>query len=227
MTAPRTPETEPTPPGAVTRPPPARRQAGGLASAFGHALRGLREVAAERNMRLHLLAGTAVGLGGTELPLPLGSRLALHLCTALVIGAEAFNSALEALVDLQTVELHPQARRAKDAAAGAVLVLAVGAVLVAGVVGVDAWGAFAAWLARPGWALALLLDGALLLGMALLQLAPRSPGWWRPVLLAALGVLLVAAFGRSASVTLTAQAAALVVLAGVSGWRAASGRDLD
>jgi diacylglycerol kinase len=225
MTSPRIPKTEPTSTGAVARPPPARREAAGLAAAFGHALRGLREVAAERNMRLHLLAGTAVGLVGTELPLPLGSRLALHLCTALVIGAEAFNSALEALVDLQTVELHPQARRAKDAAAGAVLALAVGAVLVAGVVGVDAWGAFAAWLARPGWALA--LDGALLLGMALLQFAPRSLGWWRSALLAALGVLLVVAFARTESVSLTAQAAVLVVLAGVSGWRATSGRDLD
>jgi diacylglycerol kinase (ATP) len=217
----------PLPGGPASAEPPTVRRGGGLAAAFGHALRGLREVAGERNMRIHLLAGTAVGLVGTELPLPPASRLALHLCTALVIAAEALNSALEALVDLHTVELHPQARRAKDAAAGAVLVLAVGAVLVAGVVGVDAWGAFAAWLARPGWVLALVLDGALLLGMALLQFAPRGPGWWRPALLAVLGLLLVAAFARSASVTLTAQAAALVVLAGVSGWRGASGRDLD
>ena len=65
MPAPRTPEIELTPAGAVARPPPQRREAGGLAAAFGHALRGLREVAAERNMRLHLLAGTAVGLVGT------------------------------------------------------------------------------------------------------------------------------------------------------------------
>jgi diacylglycerol kinase (ATP) len=164
-------------------------------------------------MRLHLLAGVAVGLVGTELPLPLASRLALHLCTALVIGAEAFNSALEALVDLQTVEIHPEARRAKDAAAGAVLVLAIGAVLVGGAVGFEAREAIAGWLARPGCGLALLLDGALLLGMALFQFGPRRTGWWRPVLVAAMGLLLVAALARSEALTLTAQAAVLVAWA--------------
>jgi diacylglycerol kinase (ATP) len=164
-------------------------------------------------MRLHLLAGVAVGLAGTELPLPLASRLALHLCTALVIGAEAFNSALEALVDLQTHEIRPEARRAKDAAAGAVLALAIGAVLVAGVVGFEAREAIAGWLARPGWGLALALDGALLIGLALLQFAPMRTGWWRPVLVAALGLLVVVAFARSEALTLTAQAAVLVAWA--------------
>jgi diacylglycerol kinase len=213
MSAHRNPEDHPPPGEAAARPPARPRGAGGLAAAFGHALRGLGEAAGERNMRLHLLAGTAVGLAGTELPLPLASRLALHLCTALVLGAEALNSALEALVDLHTVEFHPLARRAKDTAAGAVLVLAVGAVLVAGVVALDARPAAAAWLARPGWELALLLDGALLLGLALLQFAPWRSGWWRPALLAAMGLLLVAAFARSASPTLTAQAVVLVALA--------------
>lgn len=167
-------------------------------------------------MRLHLLAGVAVGLAGTELPLPLASRLALHLCTALVIGAEAFNSALEALVDLQTREIRPEARRAKDAAAGAVLVLAVGAVLVAGAVGLEAREAIAGWLARPGWGLALALDGALLLGVAVLQFAPWRAGWWRPGLVVALGLLLVAAFARSESVSLTAQVAVLVAWAALA-----------
>lgn len=213
MTTPRAPETVHAPPGAVERQAPRPPGAGGLASAFRHALRGLTDVAGERNMRIHLLAGAAVGLVGTELPLPLASRLALHLCTALVIGAEALNSALEALVDLHTVEHHPLARRAKDAAAGAVLVLAIGAVLVAGAVGFEARGAFAAWLAEPGWGLALVLDGAVLLGMALLQLGPERSGRWRLVLVAAMGLLLLAAFARSAAVTLTAQAAVLVGLA--------------
>ena len=213
MTEPQTPRTEATPGGTPVRQLLAAPGAGGLSAAFGHALRGLTEVAGERNMRIHLLAGAAVGLVGTELPLPLASRLALHLCTALVIGAEALNSALEALVDLQTQDSRPEARRAKDAAAGAVLVLAIGAVMVAGAVGFEARGAFAAWLAEPGWWLVLVLDGALLLGMALLQLGPERSGRWRLVLVAAMGLLLLAAFARSAAVTLTAQAAVLVGLA--------------
>jgi diacylglycerol kinase (ATP) len=163
-------------------------------------------------MRLHLLAGVGVGLAGTELPLPLASRLALHLCTVLVIGAEAFNSALEALVDLQTRELRPEARRAKDAAAGGVLVLAIGALLVAGAVGLDSRDAIAAWLARPGWGWALLMDGALLVGLALLQFTPVGSARWRPALVAALGLLLLAALARSAALSLTAQAMVLAVL---------------
>jgi diacylglycerol kinase (ATP) len=164
-------------------------------------------------MRLHLLAGVGVGLVGTELPLPLPSRLALHLCTVLVIGAEAFNSAVEALVDLQTQTFHPVARRAKDAAAGAVLVLAIGAVLVACAVGYEAREGIAAWLARPGWGWALLMDGAVLLGLALLQFAPVGSTRWRPALRAALALLLLAALARSVALSLTMQAMVLAVLA--------------
>ncbi len=48
---------------------------GGLLASFGHALRGLVEVAArERNMKLHVLAGTAAGLVGSEVVMPLPSR---------------------------------------------------------------------------------------------------------------------------------------------------------
>jgi diacylglycerol kinase len=44
--------------------------------------------------------------------------------------AEFMNTALEALVDMSTEEFHPLAKIAKDVAAAAVLVGAVGAVLV-------------------------------------------------------------------------------------------------
>ena len=106
--------------------------ASGILLSFGHALRGLVEVTArERNMKLHVLAGTAVGLAGAEVVLPPASRLALLLAIALVVAAEMANSALEALVDLHTQERREEARRVKDAAAGGVLVLAIGSVLLA------------------------------------------------------------------------------------------------
>ena len=67
----------------------------GLFLSFGHALRGLVEVTArERNMKIHVLAGTAVGLLGAEVSLPAASRLALLLAVALVAAAEMGNSAL-------------------------------------------------------------------------------------------------------------------------------------
>src|SRR5512137_1008825 len=104
----------------------------GLVASFGHALRGLVEVTArERNMKFHVLAGAGVGLGGAEVVLPLAARLALVLAVMLVVAAEAGNSALEALVDLHTRELRDEARRVKDAAAGGVLVLALGAIVLA------------------------------------------------------------------------------------------------
>ena len=104
----------------------------GILLSFGHALRGLVEVTArERNMKLHVLAGSAVGLLGAEVVLPAPARYALLLAIMLVVAAEMGNSALEALVDLHTRELREEARRVKDAAAGGVLVLAVGSVLLA------------------------------------------------------------------------------------------------
>ena len=142
----------------------------GLIPSFDHALRGLVEVTArERNMKIHVLSGTAVGLLGAEVSMPPASRLALLIAVALVVAAEMGNSALEALVDLHTREIREEARRVKDAAAGGVLVLAVGAVLVAVAVAVASQDAVEAALHRRGVhfllaAGALLLQGFLLFG---------------------------------------------------------------
>jgi diacylglycerol kinase len=142
----------------------------GIFLSFGHALRGLVEVTArERNMKIHVLCGTAVGLLGAEVAMPVPSRLALLFAVVLVVAAEMGNSALEALVDLHTRELRDEARRVKDAAAGGVLVLALGAVLLAVAVAVANHDAIQASLNRRGVQLLLgggvvLLEGFLLFG---------------------------------------------------------------
>jgi diacylglycerol kinase (ATP) len=142
----------------------------GILLSFGHALRGLVEVTArERNMKLHVLAGSAVGLLAAEVALPSPARYALLLAVTLVVAAEMGNSALEALVDLHTREIRDEARRVKDAAAGGVLVLAVGSVLLAVAVAVANQDALEAALHRRGVhfvlaAGALLLEGFLLFG---------------------------------------------------------------
>lgn len=51
-----------------------------------------------------------------------------------VWSAEAMNTAIENLMDFVSPELHPLARRTKDAAAGAVLVVAIGAAIVGGII---------------------------------------------------------------------------------------------
>jgi diacylglycerol kinase len=54
----------------------------------------------------------------------------LLLCITGVLVAEMGNTLIEALVDLASPGYHPLARRAKDVAAGAVLVTAIGSAAV-------------------------------------------------------------------------------------------------
>lgn len=54
----------------------------------------------------------------------------LIFTVGLVISAELFNTAIEAVVDLVTEEYHPLAKVAKDTSAAAVFILAIVAVIV-------------------------------------------------------------------------------------------------
>ena len=74
--------------------------------------------------------GAGVVAGGAVLRLPAAAWAMLFLTIALVVAAELFNAAVETVVDLVSPEDHPLAKRAKDVAAAAVLVAAMGAVAV-------------------------------------------------------------------------------------------------
>ena len=56
--------------------------------------------------------------------------IALILAMLVVWAAEAFNTALEFLADMASPEFHPLIEKAKDVAAGGVLICAVGAALI-------------------------------------------------------------------------------------------------
>jgi diacylglycerol kinase (ATP) len=56
--------------------------------------------------------------------------VAVILCIGLVAGMEIMNTAVEYVVNLVSPEFHPLAGKAKDAAAGAVLVVALAALAV-------------------------------------------------------------------------------------------------
>ncbi len=132
------PGPEPEPP---ARPGPWRA----LVGSFRHAFRGVVDTAVhQRNMRIHVVSGILVALVASGVPLGTTEQLALAFCVFLVLSAEVANSALEALVDLASRERHDRARAAKDAAAGAVLVLAACSVLVLAVVLVHVWPEIAA-----------------------------------------------------------------------------------
>lgn len=98
---------------------------------FRHAGRGLRwAVSSQANLRVHLAAATVVLILAVLLRFSSMEFVALVLCFALVIAAELFNTTLEVLIDYAWPEHHPMIGRAKDVAAAAVLVAAVGAACV-------------------------------------------------------------------------------------------------
>lgn len=99
-----------------------------LRAAFGAAFAGIAAVwKASGNFRLEVGVGVlALALG---LLLRTGVVPILILC-ALVLSLELMNCGLEAAVDLASPELHPLAKYAKDAAAGAVLIAALTSVVV-------------------------------------------------------------------------------------------------
>ncbi|MCL6634700.1 MAG: diacylglycerol kinase [Peptococcaceae bacterium] len=106
-----------------------------LLDSFNYAVAGvLYTLRTQRNMRIHFTAALMVlGLG---LYLHISSRdlLFLFFAITLVIMAEMFNTALEAVVDLYIQTFHPLARIAKNVAAGAVLMAALNSLLVAYIV---------------------------------------------------------------------------------------------
>lgn len=99
---------------------------------------GLALAFRQRNLRIHLVAAVGVVAAGFFLGLEQWRWAAVFSAIFLVMMAETFNSAVEAAVDLATQQIHPLARAAKDMAAGAVLLSALYAITVAGVVFVPA-----------------------------------------------------------------------------------------
>lgn len=102
---------------------------------FGYATAGLFwALRRERNLQIHLVAGLAATALGLGLKIARWEWCAVLLSIGLVVMAEMLNTALEILCDAVTLEQNERIRRAKDAAAGAVLAAAVIAAIVGGVV---------------------------------------------------------------------------------------------
>lgn len=105
-----------------------------LLGAFRAAFRGLANVLwTQRNVRIHLLFTALTVLLAALLGLALWEWAVLLLTIGLVLVAEVLNTALEALVDLLSPERRYLAGRAKDVAAAGVLLAAILAIVVGGV----------------------------------------------------------------------------------------------
>ncbi|MEY4611303.1 MAG: hypothetical protein RL246_1622 [Bacteroidota bacterium] len=102
-----------------------------LFTSIGHAVDGIVDlVKRENNAKIHVISTLLVILVGLRLEFLAIEWLWISLAVAGVWVAELINSALEKLVDLVSPEEHPLAKKVKDYAAGAVLVMAIWAIFV-------------------------------------------------------------------------------------------------
>lgn len=100
-------------------------------NSFGYALQGIATAfTSEVNLRWHLLSAAVVVIIGVYTGLSLTKWAMLCFAIGLVLMAELFNTAIEVIVNLVSPEHHPLAGKAKDIAAGAVLVASVTAACI-------------------------------------------------------------------------------------------------
>jgi undecaprenol kinase len=88
----------------------------------------------EPNMRFHLVAAVGVLIGAAAFRLPLTEWAALIFAIVLVLLGEILNTAIEAVLDIVQPDWHQRVEVVKDLAAGAVLVAAAGAAVIAAIV---------------------------------------------------------------------------------------------
>lgn len=102
-----------------------------LINSFKYAIEGIiSSFRTEQNMKIHVFIMIVVIILGIILKLSALEWIILTIVIALVISAELFNTTIETVVDMITKEKNEKAKLAKDVAAGAVLVLAIGSVVV-------------------------------------------------------------------------------------------------
>ena len=128
---PRDPEDEQRERSPRRSPPPAPGRAPSLIDSFNYAFEGIIHVLrTQRNLRIHFLAavlvfGGAIAVGVSRLQL-----IALVLAIAFVLVAEMLNTAIEGIIDVSTTSFDPNAKLAKDIAAGAVLIASITAIAI-------------------------------------------------------------------------------------------------
>jgi diacylglycerol kinase (ATP) len=107
----------------------------GRLRSFGHAFRGLGILLrTQHNARIHAVAAIVVVAAGVLARISPPEWALIALALVGVWATEALNTSLEFMVDLVSPDRHPLAAKAKDVAAGAVLIAALGSLIVGVVV---------------------------------------------------------------------------------------------
>lgn len=98
---------------------------------FRHAFDGIKTLLKEeRNMRIHLGMTILVIMCSVIFSLSTLKKAFVILLCALVICAELINTAIENVIDMNTAVFNMYAKRAKDLAAAAVLVLSIASAII-------------------------------------------------------------------------------------------------
>ena len=107
----------------------------GRIRSFRYAIVGiLRMIRCQHNAWIHLLVTIGVVAAGLVFQLSRTEWCWIVLAIAIVWTAEALNTAFEFLADAASPSFHPIVRDAKDVAAGAVLITALGAVIIGAII---------------------------------------------------------------------------------------------
>jgi diacylglycerol kinase (ATP) len=104
------------------------------AQSFRFALRGLVHLFAESNTKIHGVVALGVLALSWAAGLSAGEWALMVFAITLVLATEALNTALEHLADAAVPQQHPLVGTAKDVAASAVLIVALGAAAVGALV---------------------------------------------------------------------------------------------
>jgi len=103
----------------------------GRIRSFRYAFNGIRTmICTQQNAWIHAFVTVIVLIFGIQFELTRYEWCWIILASIAVWTAEALNTAFEFLTDVASPEFHPLAAKAKDVAAGAVLITAFGAVLI-------------------------------------------------------------------------------------------------
>lgn len=102
-----------------------------IIKSFSFAWHGLQTCfTSETNFKIHILFAAIATVFGFVLKISAAEWLAIIFCIALVIAMEMINTAIEKLCDVVQKEVHPQIKKVKDIAAGAVMLAACSSLLV-------------------------------------------------------------------------------------------------
>ena len=102
---------------------------------FVYAFQGLFVLAkTERNFKFHLFSFICISLVGFYFQIDKSEWLSVLIISAVILSAEALNSAIEKLCNHLHPEIHPSIKQVKDISAAAVLISSIIAIAIAAII---------------------------------------------------------------------------------------------